>query len=120
MKSLFLLLFLFTTALAFSQTETSTQQETQLIVYGIDDCHYCHDSRALLDKNKVEYIFYDVDKNIAKRKEMIEGLKAASVDLKNLNIPVIKKSGKYLINDGDFDQFLEKLIPFTKDHVSKS
>ena len=120
MKYFLTLLFLFGSLFSFSQATPLPDTKIQLIVYGVDDCHYCHDSRALLDENKIEYIFFDVDKNIEKRQEMIQGLREAAIDLKNLNMPVVKKSGKYLINDGDFDKFLEQLIPFVKDHVSKS
>ena len=119
MKYFIAFLFFSIATLSYSQTVEKTQQP-QIIVYGVDDCHFCHDSRALLDKNNIKYIFHDVDIDVDKRNEMIQGLKSSSIDLKNLNMPVIKKSGEYLINSGDFDLFLEKLIPFVKDDVSKS
>lgn len=106
--------------LSSSQIRTTALEKPLLIVYGVEDCHYCHDSRALLDKHNVKYVFYNIDENTEKRKEMVKGLKAASIDISNLNMPVIKKSDAYLVNDGDFDKFLQQLIQFAKDDVSKS
>jgi glutaredoxin len=120
MKYVLTILFLSASLLSFSQSKRAPEGKPELIVYGVDDCHYCHDTRALLDKKKIPYVFYDIDKNVEKRQEMINELKAASMDLKNLNMPVVKKSGRFLLNNGDFENFLKQLIPFVKEDVAKN
>ena len=120
MKYVLTILFLSTSLLSFSQSRRAPVAKPKLIVYGVDDCHYCHNTRALLDEKKIAYVFYDIDKNVEKRQEMIKELKAASIDLKNLNMPVLKKSGRFLLNNGDFEKFLKQLIPFVKEDVAKN
>ncbi len=122
MRNTLFLFFLCGTLLGFSQTRRQPEQtqKSKLIVYGIDDCHYCHDTKVLLDKKKIEYIFYDVDKNIEKQQEMITGLKAASRNLKNLNMPVIKKGERYLLNDGNLEKFHQQLLKLVATDAPKN
>ncbi|MGB5980615.1 MAG: glutaredoxin domain-containing protein [Nonlabens sp.] len=91
MKTALTILFIVIASGVYSQSANEEKQSSSLVVYGVDDCHYCYDSKILLDENKVDYIFYNVDLNAEKRREMVEGLKKAGISLKSLKMPVIKK-----------------------------
>lgn len=80
-----------------------------LIVYGSDDCHHCIDTKKFLDENKIKYQFFDIDKNPQALQEMLSKLKANSISLNNLMIPVIDKQGNVFTNSENFEDFLKKL-----------
>ena len=85
------------------------QEKEEIIVYGSDTCHYCIDTKEFLNKNKIKFVYYDVDLNIEKQTEMVEKLKKAKISLSNLNLPVIDKQGEIFTNSEDFEAFLHKI-----------
>lgn len=100
---------------AFSQEIKSDDINNQVIsekpiIYGSDTCHYCLETKTFLKKNNTLFVYYDVDRNTDKEKEMIMKLKAAKIPLSNLNLPVIDKGGFVFINDGKFEEFLKRII----------
>lgn len=64
--------------------------DQRVIVYGAEWCADCHRSRGLLDDHKIAYDYFDIDKNAAKKTEML-----ALTDGKNV-IPTIKIGDKIL------------------------
>ncbi|GLB51421.1 hypothetical protein NBRC110019_04600 [Neptunitalea chrysea] len=81
----------------------------KIIVYGSSDCHYCIDTKAYLEDRNIAYVFFDIDINEKALKEMLGKLKNAGISLSSVAIPVIDKEGDIFMNDGDFEEFLEKL-----------
>lgn len=92
-------------------TEASQKEIKKMIVYGSDTCHYCIDTKAYLKERKIDFIYYDVDVNLLKQREMLIKIQNAGLSLDNLSLPVIDLSGKLLMNSNDFEGFLKKLEP---------
>ena len=110
MKHILLVVLFFTTL--NSQTRIvlhELQKHEIMIVYGSDTCHYCIDTKEYLIEKKVDFIYYDIDVNIKKQKEMVGKLKKANISLSNLSLPVIDKNGEVFINKGEFQDFIKKL-----------
>lgn len=80
-----------------------------MIVYGSKDCHFCMNTTNYLNKNNVDFIFYDIDRDKKALNEMLDKLGKANIDISNLGIPVIDKGGKIYTNNGDFKSFLINL-----------
>lgn len=93
-----------------SKEKTTEKELKRLIIYGSDTCHYCIDTKAYLKERKVDFIYYDVDVNLVKQREMVVKIQKAGMSLDNLSLPVIEKNGNLLMNNGDFDTFLKGLI----------
>ncbi|MBC3756884.1 glutaredoxin family protein [Hyunsoonleella sp. SJ7] len=107
--------FLTSVVLCYAQEHTSAKNggteslETPLIVYGSDTCHYCLDTKAHLKKHKIAFVYFDVDQNKVKEREMVEKLRENNIPLHNLSLPVVEKEGQIIMNSGVFGDFLKKL-----------
>ena len=93
-----------------SEASTTKKELKKMIIYGSDTCHFCTDTKAYLKERKVDFIYYDVDVNLVKQREMVVKIQKAGMSLDNLSLPVIEKNGNLLMNNGDFDTFLKGLI----------
>ena len=80
-----------------------------IIVYGSDECHHCTDTKAFLKERKIDFVFFDIDKNPTALQEMLHKLRKANISLSNLGIPVVDKYGTLFSNNGDFQEFLKKI-----------
>jgi glutaredoxin len=80
-----------------------------IVIYGSDECHHCIETKAFLKEKKIEFVFYDIDKNPVALQEMLLKLRQANISTSNLGIPVVDKNGKLFSNVGDFQEFLKKL-----------
>jgi glutaredoxin len=80
-----------------------------IIIYGSDECHHCTDTKAFLKEKKIDFVFYDIDKNPSALQEMLVKLRKANVSTSNLGIPVVDKNGVLFSNNVDFQEFLKKL-----------
>lgn len=96
-------------SVSWSQEKHPAATQKVMVVYGSDDCHHCIDTKTFLKENKIEFIFYDIDKNPEALKEMLGKLRAAGISTSNLGIPVIDKQGVVFTNNGVFEEFLKKL-----------
>jgi len=85
-----------------------------LVVFGVDDCHYCMNTRQFLEKEQILFTFYNVDKNLEKRNEMVSALRKNNVDLTRLNMPVIQYRNKFLLREGELKQFLPRILELIK------
>ena len=91
--------------------EIASQQNSKpIIVYGSDTCHYCIDTKSFLKENKINFIYYDVDVNLTKQREMLIKVQKSGMSVDNLSLPVIHKNDTLFMNTEDFDVFLERLI----------
>ena len=110
--SLFLLLFaLFQYNLnAQATTKPEKKDKKTILIYGSPDCHYCTDAKNILLENKIDFIFYDIDTNKVALNEILTKLKLAKISTSELGIPVIDKYGEIFSNNGNFNEFLKKLI----------
>ncbi len=81
-----------------------------IFVYGSSDCHYCTDAKNILIENKIDFIFYDIDRDKDALHEMLEKLKTAKISTIGLGIPVIDNQGEIFSNNANFNDFLKKLI----------
>ncbi|PWH84201.1 hypothetical protein DIS18_06595 [Algibacter marinivivus] len=88
---------------------TSQKDLKKIIVYGSDTCHYCIDTKAYLKEKKIDFIYYDVDVNLLKQREMLIKMQKAGLSVDNLSIPVVDLYGKLIMNEANFDDFLKKL-----------
>lgn len=111
-----IVLFLLISTISFGQVLESangslaTQKELKkMIIYGSDTCHYCLDTKAYLKEKNIDFIYYDVDINLVKQREMIIKLQKAGISLDNLSLPVADLNGKLIMNGYDFEAFLKKL-----------
>ncbi|WP_194765839.1 glutaredoxin family protein [Tamlana sp. I1] len=92
--------------LSISNTD---KKSPKLIIYGSDTCHYCIDTKAYLKEKQIDFVYYDVDVNLSKQREMVLKLQNAGISLDNLSLPVVEKKGELLMNNGNFDTFLKGL-----------
>ena len=108
-----LLIILFCTTLD-SQSKivlNEVQKNEIMIVYGSATCHYCVDTKVYLIKKNIPFVFYDLDTNPLKIKEMHTKLREANISTASFQIPVVDKGGKIITNNyGSFEMFLSKLI----------
>lgn len=112
----FLLLFIFC-EYSFAQVLKTASKEAvatnksskKIIVYGSDTCHYCLDAKSLLKKQHIDFIYYDVDINITRQREMLVKMQKAGLPIDNLSLPVVHKNDEIFMNNGDFDAFLKRL-----------
>ena len=112
MKYLVLLIVFFVSLVSSWQdlnNNTKFQIQDKIIVYGSDTCHYCLDTKAYLKERKIDFIYYDVDVNLLKQREMLVKMQKANIPVDNLSLPVIDKNGKLFMNSGNFDAFLKQL-----------
>ncbi|PKQ45367.1 glutaredoxin family protein [Confluentibacter flavum] len=93
-----------------SDSLTPKKELKKMIIYGSDTCHYCLDTKAYLKERKIDFIYYDVDVNLLKQREILMKLKKAGMPVDNLSLPIIDKNGKLFINTGNFNAFLKRLI----------
>ena len=98
------------TSLTFSQSNPVTKEKKPLIIYGSNTCHYCIDTKLFLKVKNIEFIFYDIDLSESKLNEMLKKLSTNGVDISNVKLPVIDKSGKLFMNDSKFQDFLKMLV----------
>lgn len=118
MKKISFLLLLFLGIFQYNlNAQTVVKQKKQLektkkviLIYGSPDCHYCIDAKNLLVKNKIDFIFYNIDTDKVALNKMLSKLKKANISTNNLGIPVIDKYGEIFSNNVNFDDFLKKLI----------
>ncbi|MFY8069195.1 MAG: glutaredoxin family protein [Flavobacterium sp.] len=108
MKKISLLFLLFFGLLNHSLMAQEVSKKT-IIIYGSDECHHCIETKAFLKEKKIEFVFYDIDKNPVALQEMLLKLRQANISTSNLGIPVVDKNGKLFSNVGDFQEFLKKL-----------
>lgn len=93
----------------------TTSNDTKIIVYGSDSCHYCLDTKAFLKRNKVNFTYFDVDVNITMQREMLVKMQKAGLSVDNLSLPVVDLQGKLIMNNvEDFEGFLNQLITKNK------
>ncbi len=116
--------FIFSIVFALLITNLSGSQETHIdkkvvkesqtnvvIVYGSDTCHYCIDTKTFLQENQVTFVYYDVDLNLVKQKEMLQKLQKAGISIDAISLPVVDLYGKLKMNTTeDFEGFLKNLI----------
>lgn len=88
---------------------TELKKSKKMIVYGSDTCHYCIDTKAYLKERNIDFIYYDVDVNLLKQREMLIKLQKAGVPVDNLSLPVVDLGEKLVMNGANFENFLKKL-----------
>ncbi|WP_035483800.1 glutaredoxin family protein [Gaetbulibacter saemankumensis] len=94
-----------------SELPISQKEIKIMIVYGSDTCHYCLDTKSFLKENKKAFVYYDVDVNMDKQKEMILKLQKSGISLDNISLPIVEINGILIMNDVDnFQGFLNILI----------
>ena len=103
--------FLFLLFFGFMNHSVMAQEVSKktIIIYGSDECHHCTDTKAFLKEKKIDFVFYDIDKNPSALQEMLAKLRKANVSTSNLGIPVVDNNGVLFSNNGDFQEFLKKL-----------
>lgn len=93
-----------------NETVSDASKATLVIVYGSDTCHYCMDTKAFLRDKKVPFVYYDVDVNLDKQKEMILKLQNAGIPLDAIVLPIVDLRGTIKVNDvANFEDFLNRL-----------
>lgn len=97
------------TASGLNDNMISQKDLKKIIVYGSDTCHYCIDTKAYLKEKNIDFIYYDVDVNLLRQKEMLIKLQKAGISVDNLTLPVVDLKGKLIMNSSNFEEFLKKL-----------
>jgi glutaredoxin len=88
---------------------TIQENSQKIIIYGSDTCHYCIDTKKHLKEKNVDFIYYDVDINLLKQREMLVKLRNAGISTDYLSLPVADLKGQLIMNSSNFDEFLKKL-----------
>ena len=109
LKVIFIAIMILSCKAVFAQDQVPLKNNTEIIIYGSDQCHHCIDTKAYLKEKNIEFVFHDIDKDMEALKEMLDKLKKANISSSNLVIPVVDKKGEIIINNGDFQDFLIKL-----------
>ncbi len=108
-KIIYLLFLIFGFFSANAQQKNTKPVVNKVIIYGSDECHHCIDTKAFLTQNNFSFEFFDIDKNPEALKEMLTKLRNAKISTQNLGIPVVDKNGVIYMNNGVFEEFLQKL-----------
>jgi glutaredoxin 3 len=87
----------------------SQEDLKKIIVYGSDTCHYCIDTKAYLKEKNLDFIYYDIDVNLLRQREMLIKLQKSGVSVDNLTLPVVDLQGRLIMNSSNFEGFLKKL-----------
>lgn len=85
-----------------------------IYLYGSSSCHTCIDTKKFLEKENINYIFYDVDTNFEKQREMIDYLRKSNISLKNLNLPAVRMGNQIITNELNFEEFLQNILKLIK------
>ena len=86
------------------------QKPIDIFVYGSDTCHYCLSTKTFLKNKNIDFIYYDVDVNLDKQKEMILKLQNAGIPLDAIVLPIVDLRGTIKVNDvANFEDFLNRL-----------
>ena len=93
-----------------SEEKKNEKELKRIIIYGSDTCHYCIDTKVFLKEREIEFIYYDVDVNLLKQREMLIKMQKTNMSVDHLSLPVVEKNGKLSMNSGEFDDFLKGLI----------
>ncbi len=94
-----------------SNTDLISKKDLKkIIVYGSDTCHYCIDTKVFLKEKEIKFIYYDVDVNLIKQREMLIKLQNAGIAVDNLSLPVVDLYGKLVMHGDDFEAFLKTLV----------
>lgn len=109
MKNNFSVIYNFRDFFCKCTRKKSVEPTPKTIVYGSDECHHCIDTKAFLTKNNISFEFFDIDKNPEALKEMLLKLRNAKISTQNLGIPVVDKNGAIYMNNGVFEEFLQKI-----------
>lgn len=110
MKRIFLLCCVFFAVnIAFCQNSNTQNKQVAIIIYGSDTCHYCLDAKKHAEDQKLNFVYFDIDKDENALREMLNKLRANNIATSNLNLPVIDKNGIVFTNEPDFTIFLNKL-----------
>ncbi|RAR50371.1 glutaredoxin family protein [Flavobacterium lacus] len=105
----FISFVLFFVDIAFSQDNTTQNQQVAIIIYGSDSCHYCLDAKKHAEEQKLDFVYFDIDKDENALREMLNKLRANNIPTSNLNLPVVDKNGIVFTNEPDFTIFLNKI-----------
>jgi glutaredoxin 3 len=111
MKSI--IIFLFSSFFANAQINENNIK-SKIYIYGSESCHTCIDTKKFLEKEKIEFQFYDIDTNLEKQKEMIYYLKKNNISLNNLNLPAARFEDKIITNVPNFEEFLQNILKLIK------
>lgn len=107
----FLIILNFQASCQEANVKRQSQTDIKLIVYGSDTCHYCIETKAFLKENNIGFVYFDVDVNLVKQKEMVLKLQKANIPLDAISLPIVDLQGKLIMNNvDDFNGFLKKLI----------
>lgn len=110
MNRIFLLCCVFfAVKIAFCQSSNTQNKQVAIIIYGSDTCHYCLDTKKFAEEKKLNFIYFDIDKDENALREMLNKLRANNIATSNLNLPVVDKNGIVFTNEPDFTIFLNKL-----------
>jgi glutaredoxin len=111
MKHFLVVLGLFLGINLFFAQENNSKNNSLLLVYGSETCDVCIKTKQFLKENNIPFVFYDIDTNTEKLKEMLLKLRQNNIPTNNLHIPVIDKNGLIFTNEENFEHFLNKLKP---------
>ena len=114
MAQIHYIIFFFFFAFFSNAQNYENKIEQKLYLYGSEGCHTCTETKKFLEKNKIEYTFYDVDTNIEKQKEMIDYLRKSNISLKNLNLPAVRVGNQIITNEPTFEEFLQNILKLIK------
>lgn len=109
-KFLLVCLLLFLGVIQGYAQENTTKNQTQLIIYGSETCDVCIKTKQFLHEHNIPFVFYDIDTNFEKLKEMLFKLRQNNISTHNLHLPAVDKNGTVFTNKENFEQFLKKLI----------
>jgi len=82
--------------------------QSGIIVYGSDSCNHCLDFKSSLDSAGIKYVFYDIDLDFEKEKEMVEKLKSYKIN-GNIQIPVVEVNDSKLLIGADFKELYDAI-----------
>ena len=75
----------------------SADQQPKILMYGSETCYYCKAMRKNLDTEKIQYTYYDVNKDSGKNREMWTKVQSVG-KFSSITFPVMDIGGKVLIS----------------------
>jgi glutaredoxin 3 len=105
----FLTLFFYSAGNAQSKIKQEKNIKV-ILIYGSSSCHYCTDLKESLSKRQIAFTFYDIDNDKLALNKMLTKLNSAKISTNNLQIPVVDKYGVMYVSNGNFKDFITKII----------
>ena len=85
------------TACLSGHSSQAINSKNTILVYGDEQCWNCQHFRKSLSEAHINFVFYDVDADAAKNREMWDKIYALAPKTKQITFPIVDINGKVIM-----------------------